>query len=217
MAEEELNFAKQHVLEQKLLYIHEEEKFKNLIKAETQALDSWGVQKQSQKTTTPRRFSLMNELIGIHLNLQLTREILFLAVNFIDRLIYTGPATNWPDHPFLYIAASLYSASKYETQPARKPSLEEIISAVNLSDDGSITSDKVLIASGLIELDPKWCGPMMFFRRISRHEPNYKSEFLTKYLLETTIMYPEFVGMAPSFLAAGACWLARFMLEENWV
>ena len=57
---------------------------------------------------------------------------------------------------------------------------------------------------------------MSFLRRISKADDyDLETRTLAKYFLELTIMDERFVGLTPSFLAAGAHCMARLMLRKG--
>lgn len=89
--------------------------------------------------------------------------------------------------------------------------------------DGGYTVDEILKAErfmlSMLQFELGWPGPMSFLRRISKADDyDLETRTLAKYFLEITIMDERFVGCVPSFLAAGAHCLARFMLKKgDWV
>jgi hypothetical protein len=89
--------------------------------------------------------------------------------------------------------------------------------------DGAYTADEVLKAErfmlSMLQFELGWPGPMSFLRRISKADDyDLETRTLAKYFLEITVMDERFVSCAPSFLAAAAHCLARFMLKKgDWV
>lgn len=89
--------------------------------------------------------------------------------------------------------------------------------------DGGYTTDEILKAErymlSMLQFELGWPGPMSFLRRISKaDEYDLETRTLAKYFLEVTIMDERFVGSVPSYVAAGAHALARFMLKKgDWV
>lgn len=82
------------------------------------------------------------------------------------------------------------------------------------SEDDIIKAEKFMI--DVLDFDMGWPGPMSFLRRNSKAD-NYDADTrtLAKYLLESTIIDYRFVDALPSWLAAGAHYLARFLLNRG--
>lgn len=114
-------------------------------------------------------------------------------------------------------ATALFVAAKYEE--INCPSVQEIVYMV----DGAYTADEILKAErfmlSMLQFELGWPGPMSFLRRISKADDyDLETRTLAKYFLEITVMDERFVGCSPSFIAAGAHFLARSMLKKGeWV
>jgi G2/mitotic-specific cyclin 3/4 len=161
------------------------------------------------------RSVLMDWLVQVHNRFTLLPETLFLAVNYVDRFLSCKVVSLGKLQ--LVGATALFVAAKYEE--INCPSVQEIVYMV----DGAYTADEVLKAErfmlSMLQFELGWPGPMSFLRRISKADDyDLETRTLSKYFLEITIMDERFVGCAPSFLAAGAHCLARFMLKKgDWV
>jgi G2/mitotic-specific cyclin 3/4 len=142
------------------------------------------------------RSVLMDWLVQVHNRFTLLPETLFLAVNYVDR----------------FLSCKVVSLGKLQL-------VQEIVYMV----DGAYTVDEILKAErfmlSMLHFELGWPGPMSFLRRISKADDyDLETRTLAKYFLEITVMDERFVGCAPSFLAAGAHSLARFMLKKgDWV
>jgi G2/mitotic-specific cyclin 3/4 len=160
------------------------------------------------------RSRLMDWLVRVHDNLDLVHEILYLAVNCVDRYLLPDEVR---DHGMKLIgAASLSIATEHvdnrlgHGEPGDRA-------------DGAFTSNQLRDAEHLMlrKLDSalEWPEPMIFLRRISRvdeREPNAGD--MSEYFLYITAVDKHFLGCVPSFLSAGAYCLRRFMLEKGpWV
>jgi hypothetical protein len=114
-------------------------------------------------------------------------------------------------------ATAIFIAAKYEE--INCPSVKEIEYMV----DRGYTVDEILKAErfilSMLQFELGWPGPMSFLRRISKADDyDLDTRTLAKYFLEVTIMDERFVGSPPSYTAAGAHCLARFMLcKGDWV
>jgi len=161
------------------------------------------------------RSVLMDWLVQVHNRFTLLPETLFLAVNYVDRFLSAKVVSLGKLQ--LVGATALFVAAKYEE--INCPSVQEIVYMV----DGAYTGDEVLKAErfmlSMLQFELGWPGPMSFLRRVSKADDyDLETRTLAKYFLEITVMDERFVSCAPSFLAAGAHCLARFMLKKgDWV
>jgi G2/mitotic-specific cyclin 3/4 len=170
-------------------------------------------------------WSMRKELIGwlvqVHSEFNLLPEILFLAVNCLDRFL----ACTTVDSNKLQLvgATALFVASKYESRcllyEKRFLSIKNFVHVA----DGAYTVDELLEADRLmlekLEFDLEWPGPMSFLRHISRADDDHlKTRTLSEYFLDITVMDERFVDYVPSFLSAGSYCLACLMLKKgDWV
>ncbi|RMJ27520.1 g2 mitotic-specific [Aspergillus sp. HF37] len=160
------------------------------------------------------RSVLMDWLVQVHSRFFLLPETLFLCVNYIDRFLSCKIVSLGKLQ--LVGATAIFIAAKYEE--INCPSVQEIVYMV----DGGYTADEILKAERfmltLLQFELGWPGPMSFLRRISKADDyDLETRTLAKYFLEITIMDERFVGIPPSFAAAGAHCLARLFLGRgNW-
>ncbi|KAF2140692.1 uncharacterized protein K452DRAFT_273437 [Aplosporella prunicola CBS 121167] len=158
------------------------------------------------------RSVLMDWLVQVHHRFTLLPETLFLAVNYVDRFLSCKVVSLGKLQ--LVGATAIFVAAKYEE--INCPSVSEIVYMV----DGGYTVDEILKAErfmlSMLQFELGWPGPMSFLRRISKADDyDLETRTLAKYFLEITIMDERFVGCTPSFTAAGAHCLARFMLKKG--
>ncbi|KAJ8114583.1 hypothetical protein OPT61_g3573 [Boeremia exigua] len=158
------------------------------------------------------RSVLMDWLVQVHNRFTLLPETLFLAVNYVDRFLSAKVVSLGKLQ--LVGATALFVAAKYEE--INCPSVQEIVYMV----DGAYTADEVLKAErfmlSMLQFELGWPGPMSFLRRISKADDyDLETRTLAKYFLEITVMDERFVSCAPSFMAAGAHCLSRFMLKKG--
>jgi G2/mitotic-specific cyclin 3/4 len=158
------------------------------------------------------RAVLMDWLVQVHHRFGLLPETLFLTVNYIDRFLTAKIVSIGKLQ--LVGATALLIASKYEE--INCPSLNEIIFMV----DNGYSTEEILKAErfmlSMLGFELGWPGPMSFLRRVSKADDyDLETRTLAKYFLEVTIMDERFVGSPPSFLAAGAHCLSRFMLKKG--
>ena len=161
------------------------------------------------------RSVLMDWLIQVHHRFSLLPETLFLCVNYIDRFLSSKIVSLGKLQ--LVGATAIFVAAKYEE--INCPSVGEIVYMV----DGGYTVDEILKAErfmlNMLQFELGWPGPMSFLRRISKADDyDLETRTLAKYFLEVTIMDERFVGIPPSYIAAGAHCLSRMMLKKgDWV
>ncbi|KAF2865501.1 G2/mitotic-specific cyclin 3 [Massariosphaeria phaeospora] len=158
------------------------------------------------------RSVLMDWIVQVHNRFSLLPETLFLAVNYVDRFLSSKVVSLGKLQ--LVGATALFVAAKYEE--INCPSVSEIVYMV----DGAYTVEEILKAErfmlSMLQFELGWPGPMSFLRRISKADDyDLETRTLSKYFLEITVMDERFVGCAPSFIAAGAHCLARFLLKKG--
>ncbi|KIN05064.1 hypothetical protein OIDMADRAFT_101886 [Oidiodendron maius Zn] len=158
------------------------------------------------------RSVLMDWLIQVHHRFSLLPETLFLCVNYIDRFLSSKIVSLGKLQ--LVGATAIFVAAKYEE--INCPSVGEIVYMV----DGGYTVDEILKAErfmlNMLQFELGWPGPMSFLRRISKADDyDLETRTLAKYFLEVTIMDERFVGIPPSYIAAGAHCLSRIMLKKG--
>ncbi|OUM54609.1 hypothetical protein BVG19_g4020 [[Candida] boidinii] len=167
---------------------------------------------QQDELTWENRSTLVNWVVQVHTRFNLLPETLFLTINLIDRFLSKRVISL--SRFQLCGAVALFIAAKYEE--INCPSVQQM--AYMVSND--YTVDELLRAErfmiDILEFEMGWPGPMSFLRRTSKAD-DYDNETrtLAKYFLEITIMDPRFVSSRPSWLAAGAQYLARKMLNHG--
>jgi len=161
------------------------------------------------------RSILVDWIVQVHNRFQLLPETLFLAINYIDRFLSQKIVSI--NKLQLVGATALFIAAKYEEILC--PSVHEIVFMV----DNGYTIDEILAAERFmlsqLQFELGYPGPMSFLRRVSKADDyDLETRTLAKYFLELTIMDERFVGSQPSYLAAGAHYLARSLLGKgDWV
>ncbi|CCH61773.1 hypothetical protein TBLA_0F02320 [Henningerozyma blattae CBS 6284] len=158
------------------------------------------------------RSTLIDWIVQVHARFNLLPETLYLTVNIIDRFLSLSIVTL---NKFQLVgAAALFIASKFEE--INCPALKDIVYmlANAYSRDDVIKAERFMIDTLNFEIG--WPGPMSFLRRISKADDyEYDIRTLAKYLLETTIMDSRLISAPPSWLAAGAYFLSRVILQQK--
>ncbi|ESW99474.1 hypothetical protein KL918_001593 [Ogataea parapolymorpha] len=172
------------------------------------------VEEVQNELTWEHRATLMNWLVQLHARFNLLPETLFLTVNIIDRFL--SVKTISLSRFQLCGAVALFIAAKYEE--INVPTIKQMIYMVGdqFTIPEFLRAEKFMVE--VLKFEFGWPGPMSFLRRGSKAD-DYDNEVrtLAKYFIEVTIMDPRFVASAPSWLAAGAQFLARRMLGRgNW-
>lgn len=158
------------------------------------------------------RAVLIDWVVQVHQRFNLLPETLFLTVNYIDRFLSRRRVSL--SRFQLVGAVALFIAAKYEE--INCPTVQEVAymadNAFNVED--FIKAERFMI--DVLEFDMGWPGPMSFLRRTSKADDyDYETRTLAKYFLEITIMDYRFVASQPSWLAAGAHYLLRKILNKG--
>ncbi|KAI3406517.2 CLB4 [Candida oxycetoniae] len=158
------------------------------------------------------RAVLIDWVVQVHSKFNLLAETLFLTVNYIDRFLSKKKVSL--SRFQLVGAVAFFIAAKYEE--INCPTIQEVAFMA----DNAYTIDEFLKAErfmiDVLEFDMGWPGPMSFLRRTSKADDyDYQTRTLAKYFLEITIMDSRFVASPPSWLAAGAHYISRFLLNRG--
>ena len=158
------------------------------------------------------RSVLIDWVVQVHGRFNLLPETLFLTVNYIDRFLSRRKVSL--SRFQLVGAVALFIAAKYEE--INCPTIQEVAYMADnaYSIEDFMKAERFMI--DVLEFDLGWPGPMSFLRRTSKADDyDYETRTLAKYFLEITIMEPRFVAAQPSWLAAGAHYLARKLLNRG--
>lgn len=158
------------------------------------------------------RSILVDWLIEVQWKLKLLPETLYLSINVIDRILSLR-RVSLNRLQLVGLAATLL-ASKYEEVVA--PSVQNFVFLA----DNSFDSNDLLIAERyifqILNFTLAYPSPMSFLRRISKAESyDIRSRTLAKYLMEITLLDPNFVPVPPSLVAAVGIYTARLMLRSG--
>lgn len=160
------------------------------------------------------RSILIDWVVQVHSRFDLLPETLFLTVNYIDRFLSKRKVSL--SRFQLVGAVALFIAAKYEE--INCPTVQEVAYMADnaYSIEDFLKAERFMI--DVLEFDMGWPGPMSFLRRTSKADDyDYETRTLAKYFLEITIMDSRFVASQPSWLAAGAHYLSRKLLNKgNW-
>lgn len=158
------------------------------------------------------RSVLIDWVVQVHSRFNLLPETLYLTVNYIDRFLSKRKVSL--SRFQLVVAVALFIAAKYEE--INCPTVQEVAYMADnaYSIDDFLKAERFMI--DVLEFDMGWPGPMSFLRRTSKADDyDYETRTLAKYFLEITIMDSRFVASQPSWLAAGAHYLSRRILNKG--
>ena len=161
------------------------------------------------------RSIFMDWLINLHWCLQLPPEVLFLAVNYVDRFLSVRVVSS-SMLPLLG-AVCIFVSAKYEKSNCTNVQSIAYTAGNNCTSDEILKGEWSLLSELNFELG--WPGPLSFMRRISRAD-NYPTDMiqLVRYFLEVMVVDGRFIGSPPSFLSAGSYCLARLLTNMGtWV
>lgn len=155
---------------------------------------------------------LIDWVVQVHTRFNLLPETLFLTVNYIDRFLLRRVVLLSKFQ--LVGAVALFIAAKYEE--INCPTVQEVAYMADnaYSVDEFLKAERFMI--GVLDFDMGWPGPMLFLRRTSKADDyDYETRTLAKYFLEITIVDSRFVALPPLWLAAGAHYLLRQLLNKG--
>ncbi|KAK6205298.1 uncharacterized protein RJT21DRAFT_14749 [Scheffersomyces amazonensis] len=158
------------------------------------------------------RSVLIDWVVQVHNRFNLLPETLYLTVNYIDRFLSKRKVSL--SRFQLVGAVALFIAAKYEE--INCPTVQEVAYMADnaYSIEDFLKAERFMI--DVLEFDMGWPGPMSFLRRTSKADDyDYETRTLAKYFLEITIMDSRFVASPPSWLAAGAHYLSRNLLNRG--
>lgn len=158
------------------------------------------------------RSVLVDWVVQVHQRFNLLPETLFLTINYIDRFLSRRRVSL--SRFQLVGAVALFIAAKFEE--INCPTVREVAYMADnaYSVEDFLKAERFMI--DVLEFDMGWPGPMSFLRRTSKADDyDYETRTLAKYFLEITIMDSRFVALQPSWLAAGAHYLLRKMLNKG--
>ncbi|KAJ5047767.1 cyclin-like protein [Bipolaris maydis] len=168
--------------------------------------------KQS-KITWKYRFIVIDWIMGVHQNFKFSPETLFLAVNLLDRFL-ASREIRIENLQLAGITAFLI-ASKYE-ESLNERILDECLDMTEnaYTRENFMEAEKSMLKT--LDYNLGWPGPLSFLRRINKAD-DYDDEIrnMAKYFLEVATLDKQFADCIPSFLSAGAYYLARDILKKG--
>ncbi|KAK4687007.1 hypothetical protein P7C73_g3122, partial [Tremellales sp. Uapishka_1] len=154
---------------------------------------------------------LIDFLVEIHQQFRLRPEVLYLAINIVDR--YVSKRVVYKKHYQLVGCAALWIAAKFEDGKDRVPLVKELADMCCKAYDESA----FIQMEGHVLSTIGWCIGHPTAEAWLRLEVSHggmqmeeaKVAHLARFFMETTLFHREFVGMQSSIIASGALLLAR--------
>lgn len=176
------------------------------------SVDPMTIQETQTEFTWDDRKYLIQWIIKLHYRFRMTLETLYLTVNIVDRFLSMKHVS--PEKTELIGATALFIAAKYEE--VHPPNMEQLrYCCGNKFEANTIREAESYIISTL-DFELNFGGPLSFLRRISKADL-YELEIRTfaKYFLELTLMDHRFIGSPMSWLAVGATYIAKKLIDPN--
>jgi hypothetical protein len=152
---------------------------------------------------------LIDFLIEVHQQFRLRPEVLYLAMNIVDR--YVSKRVVYKKHYQLVGCAALWIAAKFEDGKDKVPLVKELTDMCCKAYDESAfiqMEHHVLSTIGWTIGHPTAEAWLRIYSTGENHE-ELKVQHLARFLMEITLFHREFVGIQSSLIAAGALMLAR--------
>lgn len=157
---------------------------------------------------------LIDFLIEVHQQFRLRPEVLYLAMNIVDR--YVSKRVVYKKHYQLVGCASLWIAAKFEDGKDKVPLVRELADMCCKAYDESAfiqMEGHVLSTIGWVTGHPSAEAWLRTYTMGERAE-DVKVQHVARFLMEITLFHREFVGIQSSFIANGALMLARFICNK---
>lgn len=154
---------------------------------------------------------LVDFLVEIHQQFRLRPEVLYLALNIVDR--YVSKRVVYKKHFQLVGCAALWIAAKFEDAKDRVPTVRELADMCCKAYDETAfiqMEGHVLQTIGWAIGHPT-AEAWMRLACMGNLKEDTKTQHVARFLMEITLFHREFVGVAPSVVAAGSLMLARFI------
>ncbi|KAK8850703.1 hypothetical protein IAR55_004623 [Kwoniella newhampshirensis] len=158
---------------------------------------------------------LIDFLVEVHQQFRLRPEVLYLAMNIVDR--YVSKRVVYKKHYQLVGCAALWIAAKFEDGKDKVPLVRELAEMCCKAYDESA----FIQMEGHVLSTIGWCighPSAEAWLRINTNGASYedpKVQNMARFLMEITLFHREFVGIQSSFIAAGALTLARFICGKS--
>ncbi|KAF8595505.1 hypothetical protein BDV93DRAFT_456654 [Ceratobasidium sp. AG-I] len=166
------------------------------------------------------RERFVNWVAYVHYSCNLAPEILFRAINLMDRYLAKSDCPLQGAQWDALAAASLWSSWKFDGAEYPIIPLDTIL---NYTQPGMISRTDVIYAEWtlhrILEHDISFPGPLVFMRRALLAFDSLKEvAYITRFFVEISLTAKSMALCRPSGTAAAAVWLARELMDiPTWV
>lgn len=154
---------------------------------------------------------LIDFLVEVHQQFRLRPEVLYLAMNIVDR--YVSKRVVYKKHYQLVGCAALWIAAKFEDGKDKVPLVRELAEMCCKAYDESAfiqMEGHVLSTIGWVTGHPS-AEAWLRMHTTGAYAEDGKVGNVARFLMEITLFHREFVGIQSSLIAQGALMLARFI------
>jgi hypothetical protein len=151
---------------------------------------------------------LLDFLIEVHAQFRLRPEVLYLALNLVDR--YVSKRVVYKKHYQLVGCAAMWTAAKFEDSKDKVPLVKELSEmCCKAYDENAFVQMEghVLTTIGWTLGHPTAEAWLRLFNKEAREEQ--RTEDVTRFLMEITLYHRDHVGVQSYDIATGAIMLAR--------
>ncbi|KAI3952967.1 hypothetical protein MKX01_028659 [Papaver californicum] len=166
--------------------------------------------------TERMRMIVVDWLIGVHTDFQLTPDVLYLAVRIFDRYLAMNLVVRKEEMQLVGIT-SMFIASKYEEVSA--PKIDRFADIT----DSAYSTDQILAMEKSIMVKFRWTLPFptiyhFLVRFLKASEADEEMENMVFFLAELGLMQYPMIKYCPSMLAASAVYAAQctLMISPMW-
>jgi hypothetical protein len=181
------------------------EVYKFLRTAESKGLPSPGLFSRQSNITPRMRSTVVDWLVEVHRKLRMHTDTLYLAVMLIDQYL-TSFDLDKAKFQRLACAAVLIAGKNGELRP---PSLQDLVDLADKSFTVVALSRMEAALFAAVDFHVDSVLPSMFLKRFLRLvNTDVRLSMLAHFICETTLLDSEFIGAAPSRMAASVICLA---------
>lgn len=175
-------------------------------------VDPISIKETQTEFTWDDRKSLVQWIIKLHYRFRMTLETLYLTVNIVDRFLSSKPVSSTKIE--LIGATALFIAAKYEE--VHPPNMQQLIYCCGDKFDANTVREAESYIITTLNFELNFAGPLSFLRRISKADLyDFQIRTFAKYFLEITLMDHRFIGSPMSWLAVGATYISKKLIDPS--
>ena len=167
-----------------------------------------------QDISSKMRSLLIDWMVSVHQQFELSQETLFLSVNYLDRYLQSQVETTPRDQLQLVGVTAMFLACKVEE--IYLPSIEDFVySTDNAYTEAELRAMEIKMIN-VLNFDLNSPIPLSFLRRYSKAgDVDVLEHTLAKYILELSLLDFGQAALPPSMTAAAALHLSLQLLEPD--